>query len=127
MSDHENNGNPEALDWISANTGLDLVSRGQLDNRDEFTGARVARVIERLLDQLAERGRAAYDGEDTFLRRAIACYGEGDDESAVDNASRAAAMGNGVLFSGFDDPDRSVPLRDALSEARAARASDLAS
>lgn len=115
---------PDALDWDAALTGIDLIVEGVLVEDDGFRGAKVERLIERLLDQLDARGRAAYGGEDSFLRRAIDCYAGSADQSAVEYAFRTANIGARPIGSELFEPDRSVPLREALQRARAARASE---
>jgi hypothetical protein len=113
----------DALDWHAAHIGIDLIVNGELVKDDGFLGAKVERLLGRLLDQLDARGRAAYDGEDSYLRRAIACYGESADMSAVDNAYRAAINGRSPLAGELFEPDRAVPLRTALQQAHSARES----
>ncbi len=115
----------DTLDWNAAIAGLDLVVNGELDDDSEpaFTGARVARLLERLLDQLDVRGRNAYDGEDTHLRRGIGAYAMGEDKAAVNEAFQAAHIGRVPMFDGgFGAPDRSIPLREELQQAVVTRA-----
>lgn len=108
--------NPDALDLDAATAGVDLV-----ESDGEYISGPVDVVIERLLDQISARGREAFPGEDTFLRRAIDCYAEGSIHGAVANAVYAAHQGSVPLLGGLGEPDRSVPLRDALSLARNGR------
>jgi hypothetical protein len=109
----------DRLDWNAAIAGLDLVLNGELDDSEPaFTGARVARLLERLLEQLDVRGRNAYDGEDTHLRRGIGAYAMGEDKAAVNEAFQAARIGRVPMFDGgFGAPDRSIPLREELQQA----------
>lgn len=115
----------DALDWHAAHTGIDVIVNGELVEDDGFLGAKVELLLGRLLDQLDARGRAAYDGEDSHLRRAIGAYAIGADQGAVSEAWQAARIGRVPIFAEMCPPDRSVPLREELQRARAARPSGL--
>ncbi|RAA04935.1 hypothetical protein DOT66_23655 [Ralstonia pseudosolanacearum] len=112
--------NHDELDWDAACRGLQFVQDGD----QNLVGGPVDVAIERLLDQLEAREREAHSGEETHLRCAITSYGEGDDVSAYGDAWRASQIGNRMLFGGlegFGEGDRTMPLREALHRARAAR------
>lgn len=79
---------------------------GLLEDVDgRIVGGPVDRLIERLLDQLDERRRLAFDGEDTFLRRAIHCYAVGAMIDACHNAWSAAKQGSNPLAHSSQDGD----------------------
>lgn len=121
MAGHGNDNVFDELDWDAAFQSVQLVE----DSQGVVTGGDVFDLIAHLLTQLETRGRAAYDGEDTFLRRAIASYAIGDDNSACASAFRAAEIGKRMMGpSLFDDDDETAlpPLRATLNEAREYRA-----
>lgn len=119
---HKEGNDRDSLDWNAAITGLDLIVNGKLDEREPaLTGARVARLLGRLLDEMGARGRDAYDGEDIHLRRAIDAYMAGKDKAAVKEAWKAARIGRVGLFGEKGDPDRSAQLRELLRRASLTR------
>lgn len=112
-------GNDE-LDWEEATHGLSFIQ----DDANNLVDGPIDVAIERLLWQIALRGRAAYLGEDAQLRRAIACYAANDVVGAYTNAMHAAATGNSAFsfgLGGFGEPADDMPLEEALAAARAAR------
>lgn len=111
------------LDWEVACHDLPFVQ----DQHGELVSGPTDVAIERLLDQLDELGRVAYAGEEVHLRRAIALYAEGDDVSAWGCGFHAANIGNKPLFGGLGmdaEPEASLPLREALQDARTKRAAN---
>jgi hypothetical protein len=112
--------NPDALDWEAATDGLPFVQ----DEEGNLVAGPSDVAIERLLDQLDERGRGTHAGEETHLRRAITSYVDEDDVGAYGGALHAARIGSRGLFvgiDGFGEGDRSLTLREALQQARALR------
>jgi hypothetical protein len=112
--------NPDALDWEAATDGLPFVQ----DEEGNLVAGPSDVAIERLLDQLDERGRGTHAGEETHLRRAITSYVGEDDVGAYGGALHAARIGSRGLFvgiDGFGEGDRSLTLREALQQARALR------
>ena len=78
--------NKDALDIDAALAGLDVVE----DDDGLIVRGAADVLIERLLDQISLRGREAFEGEDRFLRRAIACYEGGSIHGAVSSLESRA-------------------------------------
>jgi hypothetical protein len=106
------------LNFDEAMSGLDLVADRRMVRSDvDQVQPKVARLIERVLDQLAVRKREATDAEDVLLRRAIAALGDGEYEDAISNVYYAANVQAPTLSFVFMAPDRAMTLREALSDA----------
>ncbi|WP_158884573.1 hypothetical protein [Rhodanobacter sp. L36] len=108
------------MDYREAAEGSQLIADGILQRtstrRDEWAPS-TRRLIERLLDQLDERRRAATYGEDLFLRQAIHAYSNEKYKKAVESCWWAALTGDDHLDGYPKESGRALTLRELFAMA----------